>query len=292
MTENVDPKLDFLIVGAQKCGTSWLHARLRELRGVFLPADKDFEYLSYPDHLEDPEWRTAFGERFAEAPTEALLGDACASYLWTTEPRPPGINPAMPAAARDRFGPALKAVVMVRDPVERAVSAYLHHLTHNSLDWNCPLLDAPDELGLLELGRYGAQVAAWAECLGADKFRVLPAPTEARPAEIMTLACEFLGLQSPDAVNAETVFPGLQRRRDADGGVWIHADDSRMETTPLTRAVAVRRRDGQRWVRIIRAEELEAARARLRDDTRAFARWLDSHRQRHSAMNTWLPEYD
>lgn len=291
MTENFAPKLDFLVIGAQKCGTSWLHARLRDQRGVFLPTDKDFEFLSYSGHLGDPQWRAAFSDRFAQAPADALLGDTCASYLWTTDPRPPGFNPALPSTARDLFGPALKVVVVVRDPVERAVSAYLHHLTHGSLDWNCPLPDAPSELGLLELGRYGAQVADWAECLGADKVRVLPAPSEAQPADVMALACEFLGQRPPDTVNAETVYPGLQRRRDSEGGVWVSPEGPWTENhTRLTRAVSIQRRDDRPWVQVIHPLERVSARARLRDDTRAFARWLDAHGQRHPAMNAWLPE--
>lgn len=43
----VSRKPDFLIIGAQKCGTSWLHHHLHQAAAVFMPADKDYEHFSY-----------------------------------------------------------------------------------------------------------------------------------------------------------------------------------------------------------------------------------------------------
>lgn len=285
------PRPDFLIIGAQKCGTSWLHARLREHPDCFLPDDKDYEFLSYAGHLADPDWRAGFARRFAGAPAGVLTGDACASYLWTTEPRPPGFNPDLPASARELCGPGLRVIVLVRDPVVRAISAYLHHIAHASLDWNRALPEAPAELGIVELGRYGAQVAAWVDGLGAARVRVLPAPGAADPAEVLGLACAFLDRSAPQAVDVGTVFPGLERREDADGGVWIRADDERVRRQPtLTRKVTQYDDEAGRWVRIIEPGHRAWVGERLAPDTRAFAQWLDRHGQRHPAMDAWLPE--
>lgn len=284
------PRVDFLIIGAQKCGTSWLHARLREHPGLFLPDDKDDEYLSWTAHLDDAGRAAAFAARFAEAPGDRLAGDACASYLWTTEPRPEGFNPDLPATAKRLFGPGLKVIVLLRDPVERAVSAYLHHLRHAGLDWNTGLLDAPVGLGLLELGRYGDQVAAWADALGADRVRVLPAPGSAAAADILAAACDFLGVPTPGGIDDEPVYPGLERLRDPRGGVWVRSDDPDLaEAPPPARPMPLERREGRPWVRVVHPAELAAARKRLAPDTVALARWLTDHDQQHPALAAWLP---
>lgn len=285
------PRLDFLIVGAQKCGTSWLHERLRVHPDFFLPVDKDDEYLSFRAHIDDPGRTAGFRARFSGAPEGVLLGDACASYLWTTAPRPEGFNPDLPGTARDLFGAALRVIVLLCDPVKRAVSAYLHHLRHGSLDWNLTLARAPAELGLVELGRYGAQVAAWADSLGAERVGVFPGPADVPPDKVLAGVCAFLGRPAPADPAGETVFPGLERRRDDRGGVWIRPDDPLLsDQPPLRRPVPMERRHGQHWIRIIHPAELRALRVRLAEDSAALARWLDSHGRRREGFETWLPD--
>ncbi len=44
----------FLIIGAQKCGTTWLHRHLSRHPELWLPPGKELEFFSYERHLEDP----------------------------------------------------------------------------------------------------------------------------------------------------------------------------------------------------------------------------------------------
>ncbi|MDT8322320.1 MAG: sulfotransferase domain-containing protein [Xanthomonadales bacterium] len=72
---------DFLIIGAQKCGTSWLHHQLRQSDEIFMPADKDHEHFSYVGNLN--------AEAFADwcrrfAPARAGQHQIATPGLWTT----------------------------------------------------------------------------------------------------------------------------------------------------------------------------------------------------------------
>lgn len=131
----VDRFPDFLIVGPQRTGTTWLHAHLRYHPQVFLAEPKELFFWSglenrsgdrfrsdrldwYIKFFRDPAWRTVlknalclwkWGERYRPI----VRGEATASY-----------------ATLDReiireiaiLNPDVKAILMIRDPVDRAWS--------------------------------------------------------------------------------------------------------------------------------------------------------------------------
>ncbi len=237
---------DFLILGAQKAGTSWLHARLREQPGFWLPPDKDYEYFSYPGASSPADFRARFGA----APAEAFVGDASASYFWTTghSDANPGFARDLPGAIDAALGPDAKYIVLLRDPVERAVSAYLHHIAFGSLTVDVPLLEAPTELGLVEIGRYGRHLEAWLDQVGEQRLCVLPSPGEQPPSEVLGAALRFLGGQPPvDVPGLEIpVFEGMARRCN-DAGIWVPIDAPGVGEAAGARAEF----DGRKWVRVV-----------------------------------------
>jgi hypothetical protein len=266
--ENVP--LDFLILGAQKAGTSWLHARLREQPGFWLPTGKDYEYFSYPGASPPDDFRA----RFAGAPAEARIGDACASYFWTTghSDANPGFARDLPGAIDAALGPDAKYIVLLRDPVERAISAYLHHLAFGSLTADVPLLDAPGALGLVDIGRYGRHLEAWLDRVGVRRLCVLPAPGERPPAKVLGAAIRFLGgtEQVGGADLDAPVFEGMPRVRD-DAGIWVPADAPGVAGMTGPRAEL----EGRSWVRVIAADERDALAAELAPDRPRLVRQLE-----------------
>lgn len=272
---------DFLIIGAQKAGTSWLHARLRAMPSLWLPEDKDFEYFSYPgDH--PPE---RYLQRFDGAPPERRIGDACASYFWTTGHGPdnPGFA-ADPAADIDAaLGPRARYIVLLRDPAERTLSAYLHHIAHGSLDASVPLLDAPRALGLIDISRYGTHLERWLDTVGERRLRVLPAPGEAPAREVLADAMDFLEASGELPADVEaTVFPGLERFRDEDG-LWVAVDQR-----GVGRAVGpVVEASGRRWTRLVDAAALTAVEQALRPEVERLAQRLAAIGQESPAYARW-----
>ena len=101
----------FLIIGAQKCGTTALLRALRLHPLVLAPVRKEIHYF---DHGYDrgPRWyRSHFPARRGAA---YVTGEASPSYL---------MHPLAPSRAA-AFDPDMKLVAILRDPVERALS---HH---------------------------------------------------------------------------------------------------------------------------------------------------------------------
>ena len=114
-----EPRIAFLVGGAQKAGTSALAQYLRGSPGLQLPTDKEAHVFDAPDFNDngsaaDIDARSA--DRFPPARPGALLGDATPFYLF--HPR---------CVARiARYNPAMRWIVLLRDPVERARSH--HHM--------------------------------------------------------------------------------------------------------------------------------------------------------------------
>jgi hypothetical protein len=108
-------KVDFFIVGSQRCGTTYLYQVLDQHPEIFLakpvkPEPKFF--IDDKQHAEGYSWY--INRYFSEASEIQLLGEKSTSYIEYE-------------AAAERiysYNKDAKIIVLVRDPVERALSNY------------------------------------------------------------------------------------------------------------------------------------------------------------------------
>src|SRR5262245_35984407 len=104
---------DFLILGAQKSGTSTLATALGRHPDIYIPWMKEAHYFHTKDARADaPEYQAFFSDRQGER----FAGEATPDYLYVAEA---AINIA-------RELPEARFVVILRNPVDRAYSAYWH----------------------------------------------------------------------------------------------------------------------------------------------------------------------
>jgi len=112
-TASVRSLPDFLIIGAQKAGTTALYAYLRWHPDITGPSFKEVSF--FDRHY-------ANGERWyrAHLPVKrrALVGEASPSYLF---------HPLAPERVKQML-PNARLVALLRDPVERAFSHYQHEV--------------------------------------------------------------------------------------------------------------------------------------------------------------------
>ncbi|WP_170844674.1 sulfotransferase family protein [Aliiruegeria lutimaris] len=101
--------MDFLIIGATKCATTWLQLSLSANPDVFMPAP-ELHYFSREYHRGSA-W---FQEQFSGADNASFVGEKSNSYL--TDPE------AAERIARDL--PDVKLITQLRDPVQRTYSEY------------------------------------------------------------------------------------------------------------------------------------------------------------------------
>jgi hypothetical protein len=103
---------DFVVVGAQKSGTTSLAAWLAEHPSCWIASEKEVHYFDLAYRRGFAWYRTRFGK----APADRLAGEVTPYYLFH-----PLVAGRMAAALPDS-----KIVAILRDPVARAVSGYLH----------------------------------------------------------------------------------------------------------------------------------------------------------------------
>lgn len=102
---------NFLIIGAQKSASTFVHECVREHPDVFMPR-QEIAYFQDPDYLETSISR--FESIFDAVKSEKAIGIKCPDYLGRPE-CPERIHKHIPDA---------RLIVVLRDPVARAVSAY------------------------------------------------------------------------------------------------------------------------------------------------------------------------
>ncbi len=111
------PKVSFMIVGAQKCGTSALWEYLGTHPQVGMSSPKEVQLFSGPEY--SPKWSPHEIDRryapwFRHCPEAAVRGEATPIYLFFPEV----------AVQLKRYNPDLKLIVLLRNAAERAVSNY------------------------------------------------------------------------------------------------------------------------------------------------------------------------
>jgi hypothetical protein len=109
---------DFLIIGAQRCGTTYLHSLLVAHPDVARPLTKEVEFFDRHWHRGVAWYRTHFRglPRRTTGGEGSVTGEASPSYLF---------HPLAAERARAVVAEA-RIIVLLRNPADRAYSHYLH----------------------------------------------------------------------------------------------------------------------------------------------------------------------
>lgn len=172
---------NFFIVGAAKCGTTSLYSELRKHPDVFLPEIKEPHYFARCPPASKP-WEThcsgdlsAYQQLYIDSAGRSAIGDASPSYLLDEES----------ASRIHAVRPDAKIIVILRDPVARAHSAYLMNQVGgyepSSISFKDALRQdiARENKGwgvsrmYVEAGMYCSQVHRYLDLFGSEQVLVL-----------------------------------------------------------------------------------------------------------------------
>ena len=106
----------FLCVGAQKAGTTTLHALLSLHPEIYLPPQKELQYFSL-HYAEGLEW---YQNCFAGASPSQCIGEITPYYLF---------HPYVAERIANDLG-KIRIIILLRDPVARTLSHYAHAYRH------------------------------------------------------------------------------------------------------------------------------------------------------------------
>ena len=179
-------RVDFMMIGAQKAGTTSLAAQLAAHPQICFCREKEPAYFH-----QVADWRADLERYHAlyDPRPGQLLGEASTHYTFFPEFRGT-------AERLYEYNPALKLIYVMRQPVERIVSHYTHNVVRE-IDRRPPDQAVFEEPSYVNRSRYGVQLRPYLELFGPENVLLLifEEYTAAQVATLYRLA-EFLGIDA------------------------------------------------------------------------------------------------
>ncbi|AJQ92808.1 sulfotransferase domain-containing protein [Gynuella sunshinyii] len=181
-------KPDFILIGAMKSATSTLHAQLAMQPGIFMSTPKE------PNYFSDDE-QYARGEAWYDGLFElAENGDLCgeSSTHYTKLPDYPQTIERM-----QRRLVAPKLIYVIRHPVDRLVSHYIHQWSQRVI--SCDINQAIDQYHeLIAYSCYARQLLPYIEAYGRENILVTCTEAiKASPQSELERVARFIGYSKP-----------------------------------------------------------------------------------------------
>lgn len=184
--------VDFMILGAQKAATTSLQHYLRAVPGIYMPTGESAFF-------EDPDYSRTPWERFPMDVDGFVMAGIKRPDTLCRDVLIDRVSAALPEA---RF------IVVLREPIARAISAHFHlmrhaHLPVTSLDQglrralreHSHTQEDTISNSLIRFGLYGRYLSRWFDRYPADRFLVLAQTFVAgSPEAAIRRCCDHLGV--------------------------------------------------------------------------------------------------
>lgn len=216
---------DFIIIGVQKCGTTSLYSYLNHHPQVVHPEKKELHFFDLNFHKGVDWYREQFPTfaKYVSPQSEQAIANEGGNFIngfMTGESSPYYIfHPLVPQRIYQLF-PQVKLIVLLRDPIARAISHYNHEVrlgaeylsfeeaialeefrlkgeTEKILDRETYYSFNHQHYSYLSRGAYIEQLTTWMTLFPREQFLILK--SEAfydNPAVIVNEVFEFLNLPS------------------------------------------------------------------------------------------------
>ena len=216
---------NFLIIGAQKAGTTWLVNHLRTHPDVFL-YPKEIHYFdsksNYPKGLK---W---YQGHFDGVITETAIGEKTPEYLWVHNNPNREFLPDVHTHVHEIL-PDAKLIITLRNPVERAISNLIHKYRKQKIS---PIFSPNmylagnkyhliEPYGILERGLYYDHIQAYRAYYPANQMLVLIYEEDIvqSPEAGMRKVCRFLEID--DAFPFKNLDKKIHASRESRPGLLL-----------------------------------------------------------------------
>ena len=235
---------DFLGIGTQKGGTTSLHQWLRNHPQVYLPACKEIHYFDL-NNKESTQW---YKQHFKDANQNEKCGEITPFYLF---------HPKVPSRIK-KIMPKVQIIVLLRDPVERALSQVFHarkrgfeileleealDAEESRIQSGC--LESLQKHSYISRSRYLEQLERYETIFPREQLLILKSEKLfSNPETIWTEIAEFLKIENK-SINT-TTFP---KANGGGGELQSVPNEIRMKLRSelRTTALGVRERYGFGW---------------------------------------------
>jgi hypothetical protein len=209
---------DFLIIGAQKSGTTWLADQLSLHPRIFMAPDEIHYFDKAQNFSRGLQW---YSQHFDGARAGQLAAEKTPDYLWANGDGAEGHLTDVHLKLYQAL-PTARLIVVLRNPVERALSALTHLVRTRRI---APSHNVDELLlgkkhnrirghGVISKGFYYRQLTAYARLFNQSQILVLIFEDDiaSAPEEGLRRTCEFLGLAPIQPQTSEAIHQNASRR--------------------------------------------------------------------------------
>jgi len=251
-------KVEFLCIGAQKGGTTWLNEQLLQHSEVYLPPIKEVHYFNYLYSLQDRNWIPNHYQRPARIrikqqieKIEEIGWDDIAYYAELMKGFEDGIiddtwyrrvyslchddsllrgdiTPAYLTLTNNglqfvhAYNSKMRLIVMLREPVQRALSA-----ARMMLKWKKITRPTDDQWrtvisgnGVVGKSKYATHLENWLQVFPCDQLLIVPyEKISVEPESVMDDICCFLSLSK--VKNRSLLNKRIHSGRGYDVPLWV-----------------------------------------------------------------------
>lgn len=193
----------FIIIGAQKSATRWLRLNLGQHPDVYT-APTELEYFNH-NWKKSLHW---YYEKFSDANGAGAVGEATPGYMMWNE------RPSRQAARIDGMLPEVRLLAILRNPVDRSYSAFIHFLRTGNYPSDASFMEhvrsvAPehDHRGIIAGSWYGACLEPYIRRFGERLLILQQDDAKIDPVGVYRRALRHIG------VNHNFVAPNLRKVR-------------------------------------------------------------------------------
>ncbi|MFY0686933.1 MAG: sulfotransferase [Cyclobacteriaceae bacterium] len=190
----MNQKLDFIGIGPQKTGSTWLHNMLIQHPEICLPSiSKEIELFSLKYNAD----LSFYDECFGDCDAVKCRGEFTPAYF---------DDPVVIERIHQHF-PKVKLVVGIRNPIDKALSLFRHYYRHGkvkSKDFSKAVKEEPQ---ILESGKYASYLKRWCERFPANQIIIYDYDMiVSAPDTLLNQLCSFLEISEYDFADTDSVY--------------------------------------------------------------------------------------
>lgn len=164
----------FLVIGAQKCGTTWLARMVSQHPEVSVASKKELHFFNNVyNYQKGLEWYRC---QFLISSSTKAVGEFTPNYFWTGQDEKEitgsGRIANIPKLVHEAY-PNIQLIVCLRNPVDRAISAYYHQIRSRRVTPKQSILEVAERFGIKTMGYYDIHLSNWMSYYPPDNFLIL-----------------------------------------------------------------------------------------------------------------------
>ena len=209
------PKVNFIGIGTQKAGTSWLAEAINEHPDIYIHPKKEAHFFN----KEKFYFNTFHYERTFKSKQEKIVGEITPAY----------ISEKKVAQKIFKYNSDIKLIAILRDPTARCISQYKMEMSRGTIEDNSGLWDAfqrdlPKYGPMRERGLYKEQLDRFWKYFKKEQILILQYEDLKRnPITFIKQVFTFLEVDitfTPSCINTN-----IKHKKDTSENLLINKDD-------------------------------------------------------------------